>query len=149
MKDSILKNIKKGIFSDFKEEKSKSKKSKVSFDKEVKFLNWDDRNQVSKVILLQKEVTVVTPQKDLTTSSDSNHVVYITIDNHNAWIEVDFGCLTMLNDVPSLQVSAWNKSNLSYLKHWLSKVFDEVYIQQADRIFVRARGNWRSKIEEK
>jgi hypothetical protein len=95
MKDSILKNIKKGIFSDFKEEKSKPKKNKISFDKEIKFLNWDDRNQVSKVILLQKEVTIVTPQKDLATSSDSHHVVYITIDNHNAWIEVDFGCLTM------------------------------------------------------
>jgi hypothetical protein len=150
MKDSILKNIKKGIFSDFKEKPKKEKKEIIIGGKqEIRFLSWDDRNQASRIILHQKELNIVTPQKDLTSKQESTHVVYVIIDNHNAWVEVDFGCLTMLNDIPALHVSAWNKSNLSYLKHWLSKVFDEIYIQQADRIVIKAKGNWRNKIEEK
>ena len=150
MKDSILKNIKKGIFSEFKEKPKKIKKELVIDSKnEIRFLSWEDRNQASKIILHQKELNIVTPQKDLTSKHDSNHVVYVIIDNNNAWVEVDFGCITMLNDIPALQVSAWNKVNLSYFKHWLSKVFDEFYIQQADRIVIKAKGNWRNKIEER
>jgi hypothetical protein len=150
MKDSILKNIKKGIFSDFKEKPKKDKKDLViDGKKEIRFLSWDDRNQASRIILHQKELNIVTPQKDLTTKNECRHVVYVIIDNHNAWVEVDFGSITMLNDIPALHVSAWSKANLSYFKHWLSKVFDELYIQQSDRIVIKAKGNWRSKVEEK
>lgn len=151
MKDSILKNIKKSIFSDFEDKKKKTEKNNINFNnkKEINFLDWENRNQASKIILNQKEVIIITPQKDLTSKNDSNHIVYIMIDNHNAWIEVDFGCLTRLNDIPCLQVSVWNQSNLSYLKHWMSKVFDEIYIQNSDKIVIKAKGNWRSKIEKK
>lgn len=153
MKDSILKNINKNYFSSFTEKREKDKKNSNNTiknnKKEIKFLSWDDRNQSLKIIINQKEITIITPQKNLSSKYEAKHVVYIFIDDHSAWVEVDFGAQSILNDIPSLQVNSWNKSTLSYLKHWMCKVFDELYIQQSDKIIVKSKGSWRSKIEEK
>lgn len=144
MKNSLLKNINKSIFSSAPEKKIKKEYSFIKNNK--KFLLWQDRNQALKIVLTEKEINIVTPQSK---EEDCQRIVYIFIDKNHSWVEVDFGCRTLLEDIPGLYVKEWTKSNISYLKHWLCKIFDELYIQQSDKIIVKTKGSWMKNIQEK
>lgn len=103
-----------------------------------------ERHSVLNKLMTAKEV--VFQGRDLPDPedpSDPQFIAKIYISQAGAGSETIFGDRVIGNGIPSLMVPAWNRDNLSYLKHWLSKVLDDPKMYRANRIHIYSTEQWR------
>lgn len=131
----------------------KAKSNKVHLEKAImkdEILAWSDRHGAFGKLLSEGEVVLQgTDLPDPEDPSDPEFVAKIVVTEHGAGTEIICGDKILGTGIPALNVFAWSKDNISYLKHWLFKVFDDSKIYRATRIEIKVFGTWPEQLRKR
>lgn len=115
---------------------------------DMKKLHWADRHSVLNLLMKEREVVLEgTDLPDPEDPSDPEFTATIVIANTGAGTETFFDDKIIATGIPSLMVPSWTKESLSYLKHWLFKVFDDPRIYRAKEIRIQTTADWQKNFK--
>jgi len=110
-----------------------------------------DRGQFLKYLVQEGSVFTM-KGKDLPDPEDPSDPIFyadIIIANNSASVHLAFdddNLNPIVVEIPSLtSTNTWSKTNISYLKHWVNKVLDDVRVFRANEISIVAVGGWNKK----
>lgn len=115
---------------------SQKERIKSDLKNSIEVLSWHDKKGCYDRLLQQGKVFLQGSKKyDIS--------IQIIINDYGTEVLLNN---SIINEIPGLSIITWNKTSSSFVKHWLVKVLDENYIQNANLIEIEARGSWRSKL---
>lgn len=134
----------------YRDQTNSMKAKKMTNRVQEEMLIWSERHSAFKKIFTENKCVIQgTDLPDPEDPSDPSFIAKIYITSKGAGTETIYGDKIVATDIPALNVFEWSKENISYLKHWLFKVFDDPQIYRGDKIVIEARGNWKDSLNNK